>query len=298
MLETAYVEQEFDSCDPATPGDSAASDLLRALRSRKAGMIGLSIVAVFLVVAALAPFLMPNSFDEPNLTKTLQGPSAQYPLGTDEIGRCVLSRLIYGSRISLSVGLVAVGTGLAIGMVVGVASGLFGGWVDQACMTLVDIVWSFPTILLAIGLVSVMKPGLAGAMIALGLVTWPSYARVVRGQVMAVRGLPFVLSARASGCGTLRLLSRHIIPNIMSPVLVMASLEMGNAIIVESTLSYLGLGVQPPYPSWGTMLSTAKNFTYDYPMLMVYPGAAIVVVVLGFNLFGDAVRDALDPRLR
>ncbi|NPV70512.1 MAG: ABC transporter permease [Firmicutes bacterium] len=297
-MDMTLAESDRHDLEPEDREEPAWLYLVHALRSRKSGLIGLVVVTVFVTIAVLAPFIMPHPYDEPNLMGTLQRPSGEYPLGTDELGRCVLSRLIYGSRISLSVGLVAVGTGLAIGMVVGLVGGVFGGWIDQGCMMVIDIAWSFPTVLMAIALVAVLRPGLAGAMIALGLVTWPSYARVVRGQVLAIKGLPFVLSAKASGCGPLRLILKHILPNIVSPVLVMASLEVGNAIIVESTLSYLGLGVQPPYPSWGTMLSSAKNFTYDYPTLMVYPGAAIMIVVLGFNLFGDALRDALDPRLR
>lgn len=284
--------------EPTEGEGSAWSDLRRSFLTRKSGLVGLTIVAVFLAVALFAPLLMLHPYDEPNLLSTLQRPSGGYPLGTDELGRCVFSRIVYGSRTSLSVGLVAVGTGLSIGLAVGLLGGYLGGWVDQVCVMLIDIAWSFPTILMAIALVAVLRPGLTGAMLALGLVTWPGYARVVRGQVLAVKGLPFVLSAKANGCGPVRVVVQHILPNIVSPVLVMASLEVGNAIIVESTLSYLGLGVQPPYPSWGTMLSTAKNFTYDYPLLMVYPGVAIMLVVLGFNLFGDALRDALDPRLR
>jgi peptide/nickel transport system permease protein len=261
-------------------------------------MGGAAIVLLLVVVAAAAPWVAPCHFADQNLDGVLQPPSRAHPLGTDDFGRDVLSRIIYGSRISLSVGVVAVSIGAGLGILLGAAAGYLGGWVDHLVVALIDIAWSFPTILLAIALVAVLEPGLTSAMVALGLVTWPSYARVMRGQVLSLREKEFVEGARAMGASSWRIVARHLIPNAIPPMIVMATLGMADAIIVESTLSYLGLGAQPPLPSWGSMLNAGRTFMHRAPWLAVFPGLAIMLTVLGFNLFGDALRDALDPRMK
>lgn len=272
--------------------------LYSRLKRRKVALLGAAIVVAFMMVAILASVLAPYHYRTQNLDNFLRAPSRRHLLGTDELGRDVLSRVIYGARVSMGAGLVAVGTGLLISISLGALAGYQGGLLDQAIVGLIDIVWSFPVILLAIALVAIMRPGLISAMVALGLVTWPSYARVVRGQVLSVKHNEYVDAARATGCPESRILIRHVLPNTLSPIIVMTSLGVGNAIIVESTLSYLGLGAQPPLPSWGSMLSSARSFLHLAPWLTVAPGVTIVLVVLGFNLFGDALRDVLDPRMR
>lgn len=263
---------------------------------RSSARIGVIGVVIFLVVAAFAPWLSPYGYRVQNLNRILEAPSGEHLLGTDEFGRDVLSRIIYGTRISLAVGAIAVGIGMTVGTVLGAIAGYWGGWISLVIMGLVDVVWSFPTILLAIGFVAVLRPGLTSAMIALGLVTWPSYARMMRAQVLSLREKEFVEAAKAQGLTDARVLIRHIWPNAMSPIIVLATLGMAGAILVESALSYLGLGAQPPAPSWGAMLSSGRNFIYRAPWLTVAPGLAIMFVVLAFNLCGDALRDAFDPR--
>lgn len=270
----------------------------KRLAKRKTVLAGAIIVFFFFLTALFAPLLAPYHYRTTDMDNVLAPPGGKHLLGTDELGRDVLSRIIYGAQISLLAGVIAVGTGLLIGLVLGAVGGYLGGIVDYCIVGLIDVVWSFPVILLAITLVAILQPGFTSAMIALGLVTWPSYARVVRGQVLALKEREFVEAARALGCSHSRIIFKHILPNTLSPVIVMASLGFGNAIIVESTLSYLGLGAQPPKPSWGSMLSTARSFIYQAPWLTIIPGLAIILVVLGFNLFGDGLRDILDPRLR
>jgi len=278
--------------------DGQLGRVWKQLWRRKAAMGGATLVFLLLVVAAAAPWLAPFHYAEQNLDEVLLPPSREHVLGTDDFGRDVLSRIIYGSRISLSVGVVAVSIGAGLGIVLGAAAGYLGGWVDHLVVALIDIAWSFPTILLAIALVAVLEPGLTSAMVALGLVTWPSYARVMRGQVLSLREKEFVEGARAMGASSWRIVARHLIPNAIPPMIVMATLGMADAIIVESTLSYLSLGAQPPLPSWGSMLNAGRTFMHRAPWLAVFPGLAILLTVLGFNLFGDALRDALDPRMK
>ncbi|MDI6894722.1 MAG: ABC transporter permease [Bacillota bacterium] len=267
----------------------------RRFTRRTSARVGVIVVLVFLGVAALAPWLAPYSYRAQDLNRILLPPCRAHPLGTDEFGRDILSRIIWGTRISLAVGAIAVGIGATVGTALGAVAGYWGGWAGMLIVGLVDVMWSFPTILLAIGLVAVLRPGLTSAMIALGLVTWPQYARVMRAQVLSLREKEFVEAARSLGASDGMVLLRHIVPNAISPNVVLATMGMASAILVESALSYLGLGAQPPAPSWGAMLSEGRNFIYRAPWMTLAPGLAIVVVVLGFNLCGDALRDALDP---
>lgn len=279
-------------------GDGQLGRVWKQLLRRKAALAGAALVFLLLVTAVAAPWLAPYDYADQNLDLVLHPPSLAHPLGTDDFGRDVLSRIVYGSRISLSVGTVAVGIGAGLGVLLGAAAGYLGGWVDHLVVALIDIAWSFPTILLAIALVAVLRPGLTSAMIALGLVTWPSYARVMRGQILGLREKEFAEAGRAMGASSWRILFRHLVPNALAPIIVMATLGMADAIIVESTLSYLSLGAQPPLPSWGSMLNAGRTFMYRAPWLTIFPGLAILFTVLGFNLFGDALRDALDPRMK
>ncbi|MEW5933106.1 MAG: ABC transporter permease [Bacillota bacterium] len=279
-------------------GDGQLGRVWKQLLRRKAALAGAALVFLLLVTAVAAPWLAPYDYADQNLDLVLHPPSLAHPLGTDDFGRDVLSRIVYGSRISLSVGTVAVGIGASLGVLLGAAAGYLGGWVDHLVVALIDIAWSFPTILLAIALVAVLRPGLTSAMIALGLVTWPSYARVMRGQILGLREKEFAEAGRAMGASSWRILFRHLVPNALAPIIVMATLGMADAIIVESTLSYLSLGAQPPLPSWGSMLNAGRTFMYRAPWLTIFPGLAILFTVLGFNLFGDALRDALDPRMK
>jgi peptide/nickel transport system permease protein len=270
----------------------------RLLRQRKSALAGAVIMLLFTLMALLAPWISPQDPLKQDLNLVLQAPSATHLFGTDDFGRDILSRVIWGSRISLTVGLVAVGIGLIVGTTLGAIAGYKGGWLDYLILGVADTVWAFPEILLAIALVAILRPGLGSAMIALGIVTWPQYARVARGQFMALRNQDFVVAAESLGARDLRVVWTHILPNALSPLIVLATMGMAGAILVEASLSFLGLGAQPPQPSWGAMLSAGRTFIYQAPWLTFIPGGAIMLAVLGFNLLGDALRDLLDPRHR
>jgi peptide/nickel transport system permease protein len=272
--------------------------LLRRLLRRKAAVVGGSIILVVLLGAILAGVFAPYAPDKQDLNAAFEAPSAVHLMGTDDFGRDIWSRVVYGSRVSLAVGVIAVGIGATVGIPLGAVAGYRGGWFDHLVVMVIDITWSFPTILLAIALVAVLKPGLMSAMIALGVVSWPSYARVVRSQVLSLKTKEFTLAAAAMGARPGRILFRHILPNALSPVIVMVTLGMADAILVESTLSYFGLGAQPPTPSWGSMLAAGRNFMAQAPWMSFIPGVAIILVVLGFNLAGDSLRDVLDPHMK
>lgn len=270
----------------------------RLLLQRKSALAGAVIMLLFTLIALLAPWISPHDPLKQDLNLVLQAPSATHLFGTDDFGRDILSRVIWGSRISLTVGLIAVGIGLIVGTTLGAIAGYKGGWLDYLILGVADTVWAFPEILLAIALVAILRPGLGSAMIALGIVTWPQYARVARGQFMALRNQDFVVAAKSLGARDLRLIWTHILPNALSPLIVLATMGMAGAILVEASLSFLGLGAQPPQPSWGAMLSAGRTFIYQAPWLTFIPGGAIMLTVLGFNLLGDALRDLLDPRHR
>ena len=261
-------------------------------------MIGLTLIVLLLLTAVFADVIAPQGIDEQDLRKGLLPPSREYPLGTDEFGRDLLSRIIHGSRVSLLVGIIATAVSVTVGVSLGAIAGYRGGRLDYVIQGMVDISWAFPTILMAIFLVAILGPGLVNVMIAVGLVYWGGFERVVRGQVLSLREWEFVLSARAIGTTDWRIMFRHILPNCLSPVIVMATLLMADAIIIESTLSFLGMGAQPPTPSWGSILASGRSYLRLAPWVMIFPGIAIMLTVLGFNLLGDGLRDALDPRLK
>ena len=250
----------------------------------------------FLAPGLLAPWIAPHDPFALDLALSLAPPSAAYPLGHDEQGADIFSRLIYGARISLMVGLAAVTVSAVIGVLLGLVAGYLGGWVDLFLMRLVDVFLAFPGLLLAIALVAVMGPGLVNVIIALSALGWTAFARLARGQVLAVRAEEHVLAAQALGAGAWRVMLRHILPNILAPLLVQASFAIAAAILAEATLSFLGLGAPPGTPSWGAMLSDGKHVLLEAPHVSIPPGAAIMGVVLAFNMLGDTLGDLLDPK--
>jgi len=258
--------------------------------------IGLFFLTLFILVSLFAPWLSPFDPLQQSLSEGLAPPSAAHWLGQDKLGRDILSRIVYGARISLSVGVMTVSISLSIGLAIGAAAGLFGGWVDDLLMRLVDLFLAFPGILLAIAFAAVLGPSLRNVILALSLMGWVGYARLIRGQLLVTREEEYVAAARALGAGSFRLIVRHLLPNILAPVIVEATFGMAGAIVTEASLSFLGLGVQPPAPSWGSMLSDGRSFLLLAPHLTAFPGLAIFWVVLTLNLLGDRLRDRLDVK--
>jgi len=269
----------------------------RVLNTRGAGF-GLGITALMIVLAVLADVVAPYNPADQDYDSILQSPSVAHWMGTDNLGRDNLSRIIFGSRVSIQAGVVAASIAVIIGTLLGVAAGYWRGWIDDVLMRLCDALWSFPGIILALFIAAALGPGLVNAMIAIGIVFIPVIARLVRGSAMSVREREFVLAAKVLGAADVRIMLSHVLPNVLAPVIVQGSLLIAYAIIVEATLSFLGLGVQPPEPSWGSMLKAAAQYMQVAPWLSFFPGVAIFVTVLGLNLLGDGLRRALDPRLR
>lgn len=267
------------------------------MKTRLAG-VALVILAAVVVIAILAPVFAPYDPAQIDVPNAMAGPSADHPMGTDQNGRDILSRVIYGSRVSLQVGVVAVVIALAIGVPLGLLSGYAGGIVDEALMRIMDALIAFPAIILALAIVASLGPGVNNVMMAVGLVFVPTFARLVRAQTLSLRTLDYVTAARTVGASNTRIMARHIWPNATAPIIVQGSLAAGYAIIAEASLSFLGIGVLPPTATWGGMLRDGSTIIYLTPWLAIFPGIAIYVVVLSLNFLGDAVRDALDPRLR
>jgi peptide/nickel transport system permease protein len=296
---------ELESVDVAY--EVAPSGLWRdaffRLRRNPGALVGAGLVSTFILLAAFAPLIAPHGPLDQDLTLVTNGccpgPSAHHWLGVDQLGRDELSRLIYGARFSLLIGVVAVSVGLSIGIVLGATAGYFGGWIDSVVMRLMDILLAIPGLLLAIGIVAALKPGLFQIMIAVGVANVPIFARLLRGSILAQRESDFVLSARAVGVRPRAILASHVLPNSLSPVIVQGTLALATAIIDVAGLGFLGLGPQDPStPEWGTMLTDIDRYLQSAPWLAVAPGIAIVLSVLGFNLIGDGLREALDPKLR
>jgi peptide/nickel transport system permease protein len=292
------------------PGSIPASDmtdsrarwrreLYRLLRQKPLGALGGAIILAIIVMALLAPVLAPYDPYELRVPHRFTSPGSVFWLGTDEYGRDLLSRLLYGARISLYVGLLAVGLGTTSGAVLGLVSGYFGGKTDFILQRLMDWLMAFPTLVLALAIVAALGQSTTNVVLAVALVIVPTAARVLRATVLTIREQAFVEAGRAVGCSDGRLLVQHILPNCLAPYLILATAGLGNAILAEAALSFLGLGTPPPEPSWGTMLSgAAQQYVWKAPWMAIFPGAAISVAVFGFNLFGDALRDVLDPHLR
>ena len=276
-------------------------DLLRRIWLRKSAAIGLIVVLLIVLVALLAPLIAPEDPNRQDLMGRLQSPNWQHWLGTDSFGRDQFSRLIFGARISLMVGVVAVALAALLGGVIGLLGGYYGGGIDNVLMRLIDVLMAFPTLLLAIVFLAMLGErlgGLSNIMVAVGVASTPHFARLVRGQVLSLKEQDFVEAARALGGSAGRLMVRHILVNSLSPVIVFATLRVATVILTEASLSFLGLGVPPPTPTWGGMVAEGTRFLQRAPWLSLIPGVAIMVTVLAFNLFGDGLRDALDPKLR
>jgi len=296
------MAQAATSSPPAQIGArrfrSPLADVTRQFRRNRLAMAGLVIVLLVAFSAVFAPYLAPADPTQQNLEDKRMGPGREYPLGADEFGRDILSRIIYGSRVALFVALVAVAIAMALGVSIGLTAGFAGGWVDGVIMRIADIMLAFPYLLLAIALVAALGAGIQNTTLAVGIWATPSFVRVTRSQVLGIKHREYVTAARATGIPTIRLVLRHILPNSIPPIIVFATLYMANAILLEAALSFLGLGVQPPQPSWGLMIANGRDFLRVAPHIATFPGIAIMFAVLGFNLMGDGLRDALDPTLR
>ena len=267
--------------------------IIRRLKRNRLVIIGAAVILILLFAGLFAPFIAPHSPIEQNLSYRLLLPNMKYPLGTDNLGRCILSRLIYGTRISLRIGVIVVGINSIVGTMLGLTAGYFGGIIDEIIMRVVDIMLAIPGIVVALLIAGLLGPSLFNIMLALTIVGWTSYARVVRGSVLSVKEKEFIEAERALGAGDMRIMFYHILPNILAPILVMATLGMGHVILTASALSFIGLGAQPPIAEWGSMLNSGRAFMRTAPHLMIFPGLAIMVSVLAFNFLGDGLRDVL-----
>lgn len=285
-----------DRAQPVLPSVSRRRNLLQRLSKSKVAMVGLLVLAVLAFVALAAPLISPY---EPNAVAprdALQPPSSTHLFGTDQYGRDVFSRVLYGARISLMVGFISVSIAVVAGTVMGLISGYYGRWVDTSVMRFVDIMLAFPGILLALALVSILGPSLPNLMIAVGISSVPAYARLVRGSVLSAKENVYVDAARVVGCSDAVIMRRHVLPNVVAPVIVLATLGVAAAILWAAALSFLGLGSQPPTPEWGRMLSEGRNYLREQWWIATFPGVAIMITVLAMNLLGDGLRDTLDPR--
>ena len=284
--------------NPHRQADSQLRRRWAKLRRNKAALFGGVLILIYLITALLAPILFPGSPSAPNLMKSLERPSMEHPLGTDELGRSILGRIIYGSRVSLLIAIGVVCVGLLVGVPLGLISGYYGGKVDFGIQRVTDTMLAFPGFLLALSLVAVLGVGLKNTIISVGISMVPIYIRLVRGCTLSVKEQTYVEAARAMGTRDVTILIRHILPNVMAPITIQTSLGMGTAILFAAGLGFLGVGVQPPTPEWGTMLSSGRAYLFNAPHVATFPGIAIFFAVLGFNLSGDGLRDILDPRFK
>ena len=296
FIESSLIEET--SLDKKYSNSSLYKDAWKRLIRNKLAMLGLAIVIIVALIAIFAPLIAPYdpTYREKSLSQ--KGPSAAHWFGTDLLGRDIFSRIIYGSRISMLVGVVAVAISLVIGLFLGALSGFFGGVPDTVIMRIADIFFAFPYILGAIAIMTVLGPGILNIFIAIGVLGWASVARLFRSSILSIKEKEYIEAARALGANNFRIITKHILPNSFAPLIVYSTMNVGTAIIVEAALSFLGLGVQPPTPSWGKMLSESMNYINTAPWLMFFPGLSILITVLGFVLLGDGLRDALDPRLK
>jgi peptide/nickel transport system permease protein len=292
------LERENVEFPENKPSISEFRYVVKVFFGRKLAVFGLIVIAILLVTAIFAPFLAPYDPIKVNLQDAQQQPSWHHLLGTDINGRDTLSRIIFGARTSLAVAFGAMGIAAVIGVVLGLVAGFFGGVINMIIMRFIDALMSIPMLILAIFLAALLGGGLKNVIIALGISLTSIYARLMCGQVLAVRVNDYILASRAMGAGNLRTMLRHILPNAFPPLLVMVTLQLGTMILAEAGLSFIGVGIQPPTPAWGAMINTGYPYLFTYPMLSIAPGAAIALVVFCFNMVGDGLRDALDPKLR
>ena len=273
-------------------------DAIQRLLRNKLAILGMVIMILFLLTALFAPLLAPYDPIDQTLRDRRQPPSREHLLGTDDLGRDILSRVIFGTRKSLQVGVLSVSLAILAGAFIGAMTGYLGGWFDTLLMRLMDILMAFPSLLLAIAIVTILGPGLLNMLYAIAIVSIPVYARIVRASVLSVKSEDYILAAHALGTRGSRVLLRHVLPNCLTPLIVQGTLGIGTAILDAAGLSFLGLGAQPPTPEWGAMLGQGRYAVFSAPHIVIFPGVAIMLTVLGFNLLGDGLRDALDPRLR
>ncbi len=277
---------------------SQSAEIWRRFRRNKSAVVGLIMLIILISLAIFSPIIATHDPLEQNLLNRLKAPTKEHILGTDELGRDVFSRIVYGSRISISVGLIAVGIAFLLGSSLGSIGGFFGGRIDNIIMRIMDIFMAIPQILLAIAIVSALGPGLQNMMVAIGISTMPRYCRVMRGAVLSVREQEFIEASRATGASDFYIITQHIIPNSMAPMIIQISMSVGTAILSCASLSFLGLGIVPPTPEWGSMLSTGRDFLRHSPHVCTFPGIAIMFAIYAMNLIGDGLRDALDPKLK
>lgn len=284
--------------EPLTPGHKRGGlvAVLRSLIRNPGSAIGLAIVVSLILVAAFAPLLAPFEPTQMGAGSRLEPPSGSHLFGTDEFGRDILSRVIYGARLTMKIGLIAVGISLSIGTIVGLLSAYAGGWIESILMRGIDVLFSFTETLIALAAVAVLGPSLQNAMIAVGIAAIPFYARIAHSSALAEKNKPYFEATQAVGAGHQRVVLFHLLPNIAAPMIIVSSLGVSIAILAAAALSFLGLGAQPPSPEWGAMLSAGRDFFSRAPWLMIFPGVAITITVLGFNLLGDGLQEALDPR--
>lgn len=286
---------------PEQPDDTVISPWREAfwqLKKNKLAVFGAFIIIFFVLVAIIAPFIAPYGYDELHAGERLTGPSAQNWFGTDDLGRDIFTRIVYGARISLFVGFFSVTGALVMGTLLGVIAGFFGRWIDLLISRIFDVLLAFPSILLAIAIVAILGPSLQNALLAIAIINIPIFGRLVRSRVLSIREEEYILAAKALGMKNSRILFHHILPNSVAPIIVQATLSFGSAILEAAALGFLGLGAQPPTPEWGKMLSDARQYIQTAPWTVLFPGLSIMLVVLGFNLLGDGLRDALDPKMK
>ncbi len=269
---------------------------VKKLTSNKAGLLGVIIILGLIIMAASADLISPYSYKEQNLSIMNSPPSKAHFMGTDEFGRDVFSRILHGSRISVYVGVVSVGLSVIIGVILGALAGYYGGWLDQCLSVVTDLTWSLPEILVALLLVAVVGAGIECVIIAIALTYWAQYARLIRGQILMLKNEIYVEATRSLGANDFTILFKHLFPNAIAPVIVAATIGIGQAIVLEATLGFLGMGAQPPTPSWGAMMSNGTAYLFISPWVIIFPGLAMMVTVFGFNLFGDALVDIMDIR--
>ncbi len=277
---------------------SMLTSILHELRKSPLVIFGLAVVLIVVFLAAFAPYIAPYDPTEIHFDAVTAPPSSSYLLGTDDMGRDILSRIIYGSRIDLLVGLLTILGAIAIGLPLGAIAAYRGGWTDEIVMRITDMFLSFPSLVLAMALAAALGPGLIHAMEAMLITWWPWYTRLIRGQILSIKENTYVEAAKALGANDFRVIMRHVLPNSFAPVIVQGTMDIGNAILTAAALSFIGLGAQPPQPEWGAMITIGRNYIQQYWWMATFPGLAILLTVLGFNLFGDGLRDSLDPRLR
>ena len=283
---------------PAAKKKSQFQEVWGRFKKNRLALFGMVLILLMILMVILSPLIAPYGFDEQNYYEIFASPSLQHLCGTDNLGRDVFSRLLYGGRVSLTIGIISVGIGLLCGGLMGALAGYYGGKLDNTLMRIIDILMAIPSVILAISICAALGPGLVNTMIAVGVASIPNSARILRSSILSIKQQEYVEAARAIGASNARIISKHIVPNSLSGLIVQASMGVGRAIISAASMSFIGLGIAPPNPEWGAMLSAGRTYFRDYPHMVLFPGIAIFLAVLSMNLIGDGLRDALDPRLK